>query len=129
LRSADLSPGIRRPQCRTRWRAAWLDYPFTSGETATTDTGGRLASKPKTTILVENGSTKGSGCLRRPSSNAQDFKEVKALLSVTDVLRTPEETQTAVFSQGDTPVAIWNRVADDPTGEQQAAREDHDRVA
>ena len=44
---------------------------------------------------------------------AQDFNEVKALGSATSTVRTPGQTQTAVFWQADTPAAIWNRVADD----------------
>jgi hypothetical protein len=44
---------------------------------------------------------------------ARDFDEVKALGSLTSVLRTPEETETAKFWQLDTPAAMWNRVADD----------------
>jgi hypothetical protein len=44
---------------------------------------------------------------------ARDFNEVKALGSLTSVLRTPEETETAKFWQLDTPAAMWNRVADD----------------
>ena len=43
----------------------------------------------------------------------QDFNEVKALGSTTSVLRTPLQTETAKFWAGDTPAAIWNRVADD----------------
>jgi hypothetical protein len=52
---------------------------------------------------------------------AQDFNEVKALGSATSVRRTPEETQTAVFWQVDTPAAIWNRVADDLADEHHAS--------
>ena len=44
---------------------------------------------------------------------ARDFNEVKALGSLTSMLRTPEETETAKFWQLDTPAAMWNRVADD----------------
>jgi hypothetical protein len=44
---------------------------------------------------------------------AQDFSEVKAFGSATSVVRTPFETETARFWAGDTPAAIWNRVADD----------------
>ena len=43
----------------------------------------------------------------------QDFNEVKALGSTTSVLRTPFQTETAKFWAGDTPAAIFNRVADD----------------
>ena len=44
---------------------------------------------------------------------AQDFNEVKALGSATSTVRTPLQTQTAIFWQVDTPAAMWNRVADD----------------
>lgn len=44
---------------------------------------------------------------------AQDFNEVKLLGSANSLVRTPEQTQTAIFWQADTPAAIWNRVADD----------------
>ena len=44
---------------------------------------------------------------------AQDLSEVEALGSATSSVRTPEQTQTAVFWQVDTPAAMWNRVADD----------------
>ena len=44
---------------------------------------------------------------------AQDFNEVKALGSSTSTLRTAYQTETARFWNGDTPAAIWNRVADD----------------
>jgi hypothetical protein len=43
---------------------------------------------------------------------ATDLAEVQAFGSATSTVRTPEETQTALFWQGDTPAAIWNRVAD-----------------
>ena len=43
----------------------------------------------------------------------KDFNEVKLLGSMTSTVRSPEQTQTAVFWQADTPAAIWNRVADD----------------
>jgi hypothetical protein len=43
---------------------------------------------------------------------AQDLAEVQALGSIASSVRTPEQTQTAVFWQGDTPAAMWNRVAD-----------------
>ena len=43
----------------------------------------------------------------------QDFNEVKELGSVNSTARTPEETQTAMFWQDDTPAAMWNRVADE----------------
>ena len=42
----------------------------------------------------------------------QDLAEVQALGSATSATRTPEQTQTAVFWQDDTPAAMWNRVAD-----------------
>jgi len=38
--------------------------------------------------------------------------EVRALGSATSTTRTPEQTQTAIFWQDDTPAAMWNRVAD-----------------
>src|SRR5205085_9626065 len=44
---------------------------------------------------------------------AQDLAEVKAYGSANSTVRTPEQTQTAVFWQTDTPTAAWNRVADD----------------
>jgi hypothetical protein len=44
---------------------------------------------------------------------ARDFNEVKALGSSNSTIRTPQQTQTAIFWQSDTPTAIWNRVADD----------------
>jgi hypothetical protein len=44
---------------------------------------------------------------------ALDLSEVEALGSATSSVRTPEETQTAVFWQVDTPAAMWNRVADE----------------
>jgi membrane-associated phospholipid phosphatase len=44
---------------------------------------------------------------------AHDFNEVKSLGSASSLLRTPLQTQTAVFWQSDTPAAIWNRAADD----------------
>jgi hypothetical protein len=44
---------------------------------------------------------------------ARDFNEVKALGSANSTIRTPEQTQTAIFWASDTPTAIWNRVADD----------------
>jgi hypothetical protein len=44
---------------------------------------------------------------------ARDFNEVRALGSANSTIRTPEQTQTAIFWQSDTPTAIWNRVADD----------------
>jgi hypothetical protein len=43
---------------------------------------------------------------------AQDLSEVAAVGSATSTLRTPEQTQTAIFWQVDTPAAMWNRVAD-----------------
>lgn len=44
---------------------------------------------------------------------AQDLAEVQAYGSATSSLRTTWETETARFWQSDTPVAMWNRVADD----------------
>jgi len=44
---------------------------------------------------------------------AQDLAEVQAYGSATSAVRTQWETQTAQFWQSDTPVAAWNRVADD----------------
>jgi hypothetical protein len=41
-----------------------------------------------------------------------DLNEVQSLGSATSTTRTPEQTQTAVFWQVDTPAAMWNRVAD-----------------
>jgi len=43
---------------------------------------------------------------------ARALAEVQALGSATSTIRTPEQTQTAIFWQDDTPAAIWNRVAD-----------------
>ena len=43
---------------------------------------------------------------------AQDLAEVRAYGTATSSVRTPEETQTAIFWQDDTPAAMWNRVAD-----------------
>ena len=44
---------------------------------------------------------------------AQDVNEVETIGSLHSTLRTPFQTQTAVFWQGDAPVAAWDRVADD----------------
>ena len=44
---------------------------------------------------------------------ARDVNEVQALGSADSTIRTPEQTETALFWQSDTPAAIWNRVADD----------------
>jgi len=44
---------------------------------------------------------------------AQDLAEVQAYGSTTSTVRTAWETETARFWQSDTPVAMWNRVADD----------------
>jgi membrane-associated phospholipid phosphatase len=44
---------------------------------------------------------------------ARDLSEVQAYGSATGSLRTAWETETARFWQSDTPVAMWNRVADD----------------
>jgi hypothetical protein len=43
---------------------------------------------------------------------ARDLAEVQAFGSATSTVRTAEQTQTALFWQGDTPAAMWNRVAD-----------------
>jgi hypothetical protein len=43
---------------------------------------------------------------------AHDLQEVESLGSATSTARTAEQTQTAIFWQGDTPAAMWNRVAD-----------------
>jgi hypothetical protein len=43
---------------------------------------------------------------------ARDYNEVKSLGSKIGSSRTPDQTQTALFWQLDTPVAIWDRVAD-----------------
>lgn len=42
----------------------------------------------------------------------QDFNEVMAFGSLHSTVRTSDETQTAAFWQLDTPVGIWDRVAD-----------------
>jgi hypothetical protein len=44
---------------------------------------------------------------------AQDLAEVQAYGSATSTARTAWQTETARFWQSDTPVAAWNRVADD----------------
>jgi hypothetical protein len=44
---------------------------------------------------------------------AEDLHEVEALGNTTSAERTPEQTQTAIFWQVDTPAAMWNRVADE----------------
>jgi hypothetical protein len=44
---------------------------------------------------------------------AADLSEVEALGRATSTARTAWQTQTAVFWQSDTPVAIWDRAADD----------------
>ncbi len=43
---------------------------------------------------------------------AEDFNEVKAYGSATSTVRTAFQTETAKFWQLDTPIAIWDRVAD-----------------
>jgi hypothetical protein len=43
---------------------------------------------------------------------AQDLAEVQAYGSAASSVRTPEQTQTAIFWQDDTVAAVWNRVAD-----------------
>ena len=42
----------------------------------------------------------------------RDYNEVKAMGGATDSARTAYQTQTATFWQVDTPVAMWDRVAD-----------------
>jgi hypothetical protein len=44
---------------------------------------------------------------------ANDLNEVETLGSATSTVRTAWQTETAVFWQSDTPVAIWDRTADD----------------
>jgi hypothetical protein len=44
---------------------------------------------------------------------ARDLAEVRAYGSTTSTVRTDRETETARFWQSDTPIAMWNRVADD----------------
>jgi hypothetical protein len=44
---------------------------------------------------------------------ARDLAEVEAYGSATSTVRTAWQTETAQFWQSDTPVAAWNRVADD----------------
>jgi len=44
---------------------------------------------------------------------ARDVNEVQAIGSLDSTVRTPLQTQTAVFWQDDSPVAAWDRVADD----------------
>ena len=43
----------------------------------------------------------------------QDFNEIKAIGRDTTAIRTPFQTETALFWAGDLPVAMWDRVADD----------------
>ncbi len=43
---------------------------------------------------------------------AADYTEVKVLGSLTSTVRTPWQTETARFWQGDNPTAMWDRVAD-----------------
>jgi hypothetical protein len=43
---------------------------------------------------------------------AADLAEVQAYGSATSSVRTPDQTQTAIFWQDDTSAAMWNRVAD-----------------
>jgi hypothetical protein len=43
---------------------------------------------------------------------AQDFDEVKSVGALNSATRTPDQTETATFWQLDTPVAMWDRVAD-----------------
>jgi len=42
-----------------------------------------------------------------------DLAEVQAVGSIGSTVRTPWQTETAIFWQSDTPAAAWNRVADD----------------
>jgi hypothetical protein len=58
----------------------------------------------------------------------QDLAEVEAVGGATSVHRTPEETQTAVFWQSDTPVAAWNRVADDLAASHEASLTENARM-
>ena len=44
---------------------------------------------------------------------ARDLNEVETVGSAASTVRTPWQTETAVFWNSDTPVAIWDRVADD----------------
>jgi hypothetical protein len=44
---------------------------------------------------------------------AHDLAEVQAVGSATSTVRTAWQTETAVFWQSDTAIAVWNRVADD----------------
>jgi hypothetical protein len=46
----------------------------------------------------------------------QDFNEIKAIGRSTSAIRTPFQTETALFWAGDLPVAMWDRVADDLAG-------------
>jgi hypothetical protein len=59
---------------------------------------------------------------------AQDLNEVKTLGSTTSTVRTPYQTQTAVFWQVDTPAAIWNRVADTLVDEHNTTLSESSRV-
>jgi PAP2 superfamily len=43
---------------------------------------------------------------------ARDFNEVKTAGSATSTVRSPLDSETAVFWQADTPAAMWDRVAD-----------------
>jgi PAP2 superfamily len=43
---------------------------------------------------------------------ARDLNEVKAYGSINSAVRTPEQAETATFWQGDTPIDMWDRVAD-----------------
>ncbi|MGN6792740.1 MAG: vanadium-dependent haloperoxidase [Streptosporangiaceae bacterium] len=43
---------------------------------------------------------------------ARDLTEVQEYGSADSTVRTPEQTQTAIFWQADTPTAMWDRVAD-----------------
>jgi hypothetical protein len=47
------------------------------------------------------------------SQYANDLNEVETLGSAASTVRTASQTETAIFWQSDTPVAIWDRTADD----------------
>jgi hypothetical protein len=59
---------------------------------------------------------------------AQDLNEVRAFGSATSIVRTPYQTETAVFWQVDTPTAIWNRVADELIDEHNTTLSETSRV-
>jgi hypothetical protein len=58
----------------------------------------------------------------------QDLADVEAVGGATSTLRTTDETQTAVFWQSDTPVAAWNRVADDLADAQHRSLTENARI-